>query len=337
MRIKWWLLPTLLASLMLSGYALWEQQWRRTLRTDMAYVEADLLYIKAQQSGIVLARYALELSQIAAGQPLLQLDDATEQHQLAKLQAEQLQWQQQLDANANQQAIIRHQLQQLKFDIALAQSELELAEADLYRQQQLQQQGLVQQRDLQQASHRVQRANIVQQKLQGQRQGLTLQQQQWQLQAAILQQDLAKNSLAQQDSSRRISQFRLLAPASGTLSSISVQAGELVNAGDNIATLVPTEAIWIEAYFKESVIAGITPGQRAEVRIDAFPEQRFAGEVIAASPLAGAKLSLISPNYTSGNFIRIEQRVPVRIRLSDSELPVLRPGLSARVTLTRAD
>ena len=337
MRIKWWLLPTLLASLMLSGYALWEQQWSRTLRTDMAYVEADLVYLKAQQSGIVLARYAQELSQITAGQPLLQLDDATEQHQFAKLQAEQLQWQQQLDANANQQAIIRHQLQQLQFDIALAQSELELAEADLYRQQQLQQQGLVQQRDWQQASHRVQRANIVQQKLQGQRQGLTLQQQQWQLQAAILQQDLAKNSLAQQDSSRRISQFRLLAPASGILSSISVQAGELVNAGDNIATLVPTEAIWIEAYFKESVIAGITPGQRAEVRIDAFPEQRFAGEVIAASPLAGAKLSLISPNYTSGNFIRIEQRVPVRIRLSDSELPVLRPGLSARVTLSKAD
>ncbi|WP_213995933.1 HlyD family efflux transporter periplasmic adaptor subunit [Arsukibacterium sp.] len=337
MRIKWWLLPTLLATLILSGYALWEHHWNRTIRTDMAYVEADLVYVRAQQSGIVLTRYTQELSQINAGQPILQLDDATERHQLANLGAEQLQWQQQLDANANQQAIIHHQLQQLQFDIALAQSELELAEADLFRQQQLQQQGLVQQRDWQQASYRVQQTRIMQQKLHGQQQGLTLQQQQWQLQAKVLQQDLAKNVLAQQDSNRRISQFRLIAPASGILSGISFQTGELVNAGDHVATLVPTDAIWIEAYFKESVIASITPGQPAEVQIDAFPDQKFVGEVMAASPLAGAKLSLISPNYTSGNFIRIEQRVPVRIKLDDNVVTTLRPGLSARVTLNRPD
>ncbi len=337
MQLKWWLLPTLLATLALSGYALWEQQWNRAIRTDMAYVDADLILIKAQQSGIVQARYVQELAQVTSGQPLLQLDDATERHQLANLRAEQLQWQQQLDAAANQQAILSYQLQQLQFDIALAGSELELADADLYRQQQLQQQGLVQQRDLQQASHRAQRANILLQKLDGQQLGLTLEQQQLVLQADILQQDLAKNALAQQDSNRRIDQFRLAAPTSGILSSVSFQAGELVNSGDHVATLVPTHAVWIEAYFKESVIAMITPGQHAEVQIDAFPGQVFTGKVVAASPLAGAKLSLISPNYTSGNFIRIEQRVPVRIQLTDNSLPMLQPGLSARVSLNRSE
>ena len=205
------------------------------------------------------------------------------------------------------------------------------------RQQQLLQQGLVQQRDWQQASHRAQQANIMRQKLQGQQQGLTLQQQQWQLQAEVIRQDLAKNQLNQLDTSRQLQQFHLRSPVNGILSAIHFQAGELVNVGDPIATLVPQDAIWIEAYFKESVIAAIAPGQRAEVRIDAYADQRFSGEVIAASPLAGAKLSQISPNYTSGNFIRIEQRVPVRIRLDSTALPLLRPGLSARVSLTTAD
>lgn len=337
MRLSWWLTPTLLATLCLSGYAVWEHQWTHNLRTDMAYVEADLLYIKAQQSGIVQQRFVDDLSPVDAGQLLLQLDDASTQHHLASLKAEQLQWQQQLTANSNQIAIIDHQLQQLQFDIALAQSEQQLADADLHRQQQLLQQGLVQQRDWQQASHRAQQANIVRQKLQGQQQGLTLQQQQWQLQAEVIRQDLAKNQLNQLDTSRQLQQFHLRSPVNGILSAIHFQAGELVNVGDPIATLVPQDAIWIEAYFKESVIAAIAPGQRAEVRIDAYADQRFSGEVIAASPLAGAKLSQISPNYTSGNFIRIEQRVPVRIRLDSTALPLLRPGLSARVSLTTTD
>ena len=333
MRIKWWLIPTLLATLCVSGYALWEHSWTRVIRTDMAFVDTDLIYVKAQQTGIVLTRYADELTPIEAGQPLLQLDDAEEQHQLAGLRVEQMQWQQQLNTNANQLAMIRHQLQQLEFDIALAQLAQELAEADLDRQQQLLDKGLVQQRNWQQESNRVQQARITHQKLQGKQQGLALQHKQWQLQADIIQQDLAKNALAQQDSGRRINQFLMQAPASGILSSIRFQPGELVNSGDHIATLVPTDAIWIEAYFKESVIASIMPGQVAEIRIDAFPDRRFAGEVVATSPLAGAKLSVISPNYTAGNFIRIEQRVPVRIRLNDTALPQLRPGLSARVTL----
>ena len=337
MRLSWWLTPTLLATLGLSGYAVWEQQWTQSLRTDMAYVEADLVFIKAQQSGIVQQRFVDDLSPVDAGQLLLQLDDASTQHHLASLKAEQLQWQQQLAANTNQIAILDHQLQQLQFDIALAQSEQQLADADLHRQQQLLQQGLVQQRDWQQASHRSQQANIVRQKLEGQQQGLTLQQQQWQLQAEVIKQDLAKNQLNQLDTSRQLQQFHLRSPVNGILSAIHFQAGELVNVGDPIATLVPQDAIWIEAYFKESVIAAIAPGQRAEVRIDAYADQRFSGEVIAASPLAGAKLSLISPNYTSGNFIRIEQRVPVRIRLDSAAMPLLRPGLSARVSLSTAD
>lgn len=333
MRITWWLPPTLLATLCLSGYALWEQHWRHNLRTDMAYVEADLVYIKAQQNGIVQRRFVNELNPVEAGQSLLQLDDASTQHYLASLQAEQLQWQQQLAANNNQIAIVEHQLQQLQFDIALAQSEQILADADLHRQQQLLHQGLVQQRDWQHASHRAQQANITRQKLESERQGLTLQKQQWQLQAEIIRQDLAKNQLDQLDTRRQLEQFHLRAPVNGILSTMRFQPGELVNAGDHVATLVPQDGLWIEAYFKESVIASITLGQRAEVIIDAYADQRFSGEVMAYSPLAGAKLSLISPNYTSGNFIRIEQRVPVRIRLDNTALPLLRPGLSARVSL----
>ena len=73
MRLSWWLTPTLLATLCLSGYAVWEHKWTHNLRTDMAYVEADLLYIKAQQSGIVQQRFVDDLSPVDAGQLLLQL------------------------------------------------------------------------------------------------------------------------------------------------------------------------------------------------------------------------------------------------------------------------
>jgi membrane fusion protein (multidrug efflux system) len=125
---------------------------------------------------------------------------------------------------------------------------------------------------------------------------------------------------------------RILAPADGTVSKLSVREGQLLTAGQPVARLVPPQT-YVVANFKETQVGHIRPGQRVEVRVDAFPGLALTGQVDSLSGGTGASFSLLPPDNASGNFVKVVQRVPVRISWKDNpgELP-LQAGLSAEVT-----
>ncbi len=126
---------------------------------------------------------------------------------------------------------------------------------------------------------------------------------------------------------------RILAPAEGLLSRLSVHEGQLLSAGQPVARLVPTRT-YVIANFKETQVGRMLPGQRAEVTVDAFPGRTLHGRVESLSGGTGARFSLLPPDNASGNFVKVVQRVPVRISwvAPPEELP-LRAGLSAEVTV----
>ena len=110
----------------------------------------------------------------------------------------------------------------------------------------------------------------------------------------------------------------------------AIEAGELVNVGARLAAVVPDDGLYVEANFKETQLAGITPGETARLSIDAFEGHEIEGRVVSVAPATGSVFSLLPADNATGNFNKIVQRVPVRIRLTGpaDALPRLRAGLS---------
>lgn len=127
----------------------------------------------------------------------------------------------------------------------------------------------------------------------------------------------------------------VVAPVSGVVGNKTVEPGQLVQVGQSLLSVVPLDDVWVVANLKETDVARVRAGQSVEVEIDAYPGARFAGVVESIAPASGALFSLLPPDNATGNFTKVVQRIPVRIKLTqanDAEHP-LRPGMSAFVTI----
>jgi membrane fusion protein (multidrug efflux system) len=127
----------------------------------------------------------------------------------------------------------------------------------------------------------------------------------------------------------------LHAPSAGIVSQLNVKPGQIVQPGQPLMALVPLSEIWITANFKETQLADMRPGQRAEVEVDAYGGRTYAAHVDSLAPATGARFSLLPPENASGNYVKVVQRVPVRIALDGEQDPTqpLRPGMSVSVTV----
>jgi len=131
----------------------------------------------------------------------------------------------------------------------------------------------------------------------------------------------------------------IAAPISGRVANRSVRVGQYVQPGQRLMTVVPTEGIYVVANFKETQVGLMRPGQPAHIEVDALPGVAFKGVVTSVTPGTGSNFSLIKPENATGNFTKIVQRVPVRIRIEAGPAArrVLVPGLSLEVEVdTRA-
>jgi membrane fusion protein (multidrug efflux system) len=158
-----------------------------------------------------------------------------------------------------------------------------------------------------------------------------------QIAAAHAQADLAharvKSAEAALDLARlQLSYTRIVAPADGVASKLTAHEGQLLAIGQPVIELVPT-GTYVIANFKETQVGRMKPGQRAFIKIDAFPGRKFEGVVESLSAGTGASFSLLPADNASGNFVKVVQRVPVRIAFSSSADVPLRAGLSADVTV----
>jgi membrane fusion protein (multidrug efflux system) len=115
----------------------------------------------------------------------------------------------------------------------------------------------------------------------------------------------------------------------------NVQIGQLVQAGQTLFSIVNDSSIYVTANFKETQMDKIRPGQKVEIDVDAYPEMKLDGEVLNFSPATGAKFSLLPPDNATGNFVKVVQRVPVKIKIKGSkdDLDKLRPGMSVNVSV----
>jgi len=129
------------------------------------------------------------------------------------------------------------------------------------------------------------------------------------------------------------------APASGITSKKNVQLGQLIQAGQTLFNIVNDSSLFITANFKETQLDKIKNGQKVNIEIDAFPELKVEGSVYNFSPATGAKFSLLPPDNATGNYVKVVQRIPVKIKINANAdvMSKLRPGMSVNVSVIVKD
>jgi membrane fusion protein (multidrug efflux system) len=154
------------------------------------------------------------------------------------------------------------------------------------------------------------------------------------------QQEEARRTLQQYETSlakaeRDLSFTVIRAPFDGVIGNRAVQVGDYVQPTQRLASLVPLDAIYIDANFKETQLAKVHPGQPVSIAIDAFPDHALEGKVASVAPASGSVFSLLPPDNATGNFTKIVQRLPVRILVpaAVAEQSLLRPGMSVVVSV----
>jgi membrane fusion protein (multidrug efflux system) len=146
--------------------------------------------------------------------------------------------------------------------------------------------------------------------------------------AAILQ---AKANL--EAAELQLSYATIVAPIDGIVTKKNVQLGQIVQPGQSLLTIVPTQDVWVTANFKETQLANVQPGQRAEIYVDMYGRS-FEGTVDSVASATGSKLSLLPPENATGNFVKIVQRIPVKITIKDAPAQfVFRPGMNVDATI----
>jgi len=134
----------------------------------------------------------------------------------------------------------------------------------------------------------------------------------------------------------KISYAKIYAPQPGKLGKKNVTAGQYVQAGTPLFSIVNDSTYWIVANFKETQIKKFHPGMPVEIALDAYPDTHLNGIIESLSDATGAKFSLLPPDNASGNFVKVTQRIPVKIAINDLDKhkDILRAGLSAEITIT---
>ncbi|HET9650696.1 MAG TPA: HlyD family secretion protein, partial [Usitatibacter sp.] len=128
------------------------------------------------------------------------------------------------------------------------------------------------------------------------------------------------------------------APASGLIANFTLQPGNMVQPGAPLFVIIANDEYWIEANFKETQLKDIRPGERAEIRADMYPDHVFHGVVESLSGGSGAAFSLLPPQNATGNWVKVTQRVPVRIRVEDPDPShPLRIGTTTTVKVSKAE
>ncbi|MBD2713713.1 HlyD family secretion protein [Microvirga sp. STR05] len=322
--------------LLLGGYYGWQRyQFGQTHEeTDDAQVEGDIYPILPRVSGPVLEVKVEDNQPVKKGDVLLTVDPADYQQRVNAAEAA-------LAAAQANVVAARAAVGTASANVSTAQATIGVSDAnqarlqkDLKRSEFLRKEDIIPQSeyDAVQANLKSTSAqrNTAQQQVKVAQQQVEAARQQVAVAEAVVKQRQADLENAK----LQLSYTTLVAPVNGFVSKKSVQPGQLVSPNQQLMGLVASERTWVVANFKETQLGNMKVGQPVEVEVDAYPNQEFAGHIESLSAATGARFALLPPDNASGNFVKVTQRVPVKIVLdkADPEHP-LRAGMSVVATV----
>jgi len=299
----------------------------RYVSTDNAYVKANVIIISPEVSGRVTSVLVSDNQPVEANDVLLQLDSSPLEITLNHARA--------------QMAVIRTELESLRADYGetvvqaqQAEDKVRYLDKRYKRQRKLLKQGLSSEEKHDEAKHDLEAARrevqIIQQRVQ-----------------RVLAQLAGNENLPVEQHPRYLTAqttydqavvdlkaTTIRAPASGIVSNMKLQVGEYAQAGKPIFSLIENQPIWVEANLKETQLTHILPGQQATIVADAYPNKTWESVVSSIAPATGAEFSILPPQNASGNWVKVVQRIPINLVITDqTNGPQLRAGMTVSVRI----
>lgn len=302
--------------------------------TDNAYIRGDVTSLAAKIAGYVTAVEVEDNQTVRAGDVLFRIDDRDYHARLA-------------------QAVANVKAAEARLTNVDAETQLQRA---LIRQAEAQRRSAVAEMNLATKTHdrsrKLIRSNSVSQALVDESDAArldteakvsaasaTVEAQQQRIVVLVAQREAAVAAVAQAQAARDLAQIDLdstvvRAPVSGVIGNRQVRIGRFVTPGVSLLDIVPVNDVWVVANFKETQLENIRPGQSVRITVDGYPDGALDGVVDSFAPGSGSAFSLLPTDNATGNFVRVVQRVPVKIRFANNPLPGrIVPGLSARVEI----
>jgi membrane fusion protein, multidrug efflux system len=306
--------------------------------TDDAYVTGYTHQISSRITGTVQEVLVDDNWHVTAGQPLLKLDPRDYQVALTQAKANYLQAKAQLLQASAQIPLVEAQLAQAQAQADSAKANSDYLQRTFERNSQLfyQGRGVISKQDLDTAQSQAEtsvatsKANVAAVNVAKEN-----------VKVAHAQEEAARAQAAAaeaqvQNAELQLSYCTIVAPVSGRIAEKTVQTGNRVSVGQALMAVVQDD-VWIEANFKETQLERIRVGQPVDIKIDALPHYRFKGRVDSLQPGTGSNFALLPPDNATGNFIKIVQRVPVKILFDPESIKAVRdkivPGLSSEPSI----
>lgn len=300
-----------------------------TVSTENAYVRGQTTVISPRVNGYVSEVLVSDFAEVKQGQPLVRIDDAPYQAKVAQAKAGLAAQEASLSNVGQTRRSAQAQIQARQAALANAENQLRLAQADVQRLNRVRGSEGIAEREYDAAARNLQQAEaaLAQARAQytvAQQDSLSVNNGQSGLKAGV---DNARALLALAE--QELSHTVVRAPADGKLGELGVKPGQLVSAGNQLMFLVPPQR-WVVANFKEADTEHIRVGQAALIRVDALGGRTFKGKVSHLAPATAAEFSIIRADSGNGNFVKVAQRIAVKIELDAGQPDVERllPGMS---------
>jgi len=299
----------------------------RYVTTENAYVKSDIINISTNIDGLVTDVFVEDNQHVSTGDNLFTVDARLYEKQLAIAEAD-------VESARQTIAALQSRYREGQAVVAAAWERVRYLKAELERQDELLKKGHGTQAKFDSMEHDVKAAE----------RQLTIARETNRTVLAQLGGDpnlpLEKHpqylhAIAQRDFALvNLSYTQIASPVSGIVTNVDLEAGEYVEAGDSLLAIVDTTAPWVEANLKEVDLEHVSVGQKATVTLDSLPDVEWAATVESISPATGAEFSVLPPQNATGNWVKVVQRIPVRLVLSErAGMDKLRAGLTATISI----
>jgi membrane fusion protein (multidrug efflux system) len=298
------------------------------MSTDNAYVQADMVGLSTDVSGIVREVSVRDNQKVAKGDVLFRLDDL--QFRLALDRAEA-----QIGNTRNDLIALQASYRNMQAQVEQAQKDVDFNMVNFKRQEQLLANNFTPKATFDAARNTLQGSQQKLASLNAQLAGIAANLN-GNPDAPIEEHPRYKDAVAARDeAARQLAHTIVRAPFAGIVTNVpSLQPGQYLAAAATAFNIVSTDHVWVQASPKETELTYVKPGQKVTVEVDTFPGQRWTGTVESISPASASSFSLLPAENTSGNWVKVVQRIPMRVRVSNAPgKPALRVGMSVEVSV----
>jgi membrane fusion protein (multidrug efflux system) len=331
-------LPIILGLILVAGIIFGIKEYiyfGKHVDTDDAQIDGDISPVVARVGGYVDSIYFQENTHVNKDQILLKIDDRDYKVKLEQAEAAETGASANINVGQSQIYATAANSSSARAQVESAAARLDKTQKDYQRYANLVKDGSVTQQQFDQAKADLEVAQATYRAAQDQYKAAQEQVGATKSELNVTHTGVSQKQVDVDYAKLQLSYTIVRAPSSGITSKKNVQVGQLVQAGQTLFSIVDDNSIYVTANFKETQLDKIKNGQKVDINVDGYPEMKLQGTVYNFSPATGAKFSLLPPDNATGNFVKVVQRVPVKIKIDGSEedMKKLRPGMSVNVSV----